>query len=70
MGGYHGTKIKGRGVGARGGRLFQKMECPLEWVFYFLQCDPNNGGKIMLVDMASNYITKIKEHFYNDMRTF
>jgi hypothetical protein len=43
MGGYHGTKIKGKGWG--GGCVFQKMECPLEWVFYFLQCDPNKGGK-------------------------
>jgi hypothetical protein len=42
------------------------MECPL----YFLQCDPNNGGKKMLVHMASNYITKIRKHFYNDMKTF
>ncbi len=46
--------------------MFQKMECPL----YFLQCDPNNGGKKMLVHMASNYITKIRKHFYNDMKTF
>ncbi len=49
--------------------MFQKMECPLEWVFYFLQCDPNNGGKKMLVNMASNYTTKVRKHFYNDMKT-
>jgi len=57
-------------VKGRGGHVFQEMECPFEGVFYFLQCDPNNGGRKMLVDMASNYITKIREHFYNDMKTF